>query len=105
MGASLLAVAKSIYYAIYIYSVENPWLLADSISWDSGLKNVPFGLANSITSSSGLIFGGEIFAFFALLVWGAYTWRGLFLEFYGSTQIQYKNVNYYIIIFSQRLFD
>ena len=45
------------------------------------------------------------FCFFALLVWGAYTWRGLFLEFYGSTQIQYKNVNYYIVIFSQRLFD
>ena len=47
-------------HMLYIYSVENPWLPADRISWDSGLKNVPNGLANSITSSSGLIFGGAI---------------------------------------------
>ena len=25
--------------------------------------------------------------FFALRVWGAYTWRGLFSEFYGTSQL------------------
>ena len=31
----------------------------------------------------GLIFGG----FFAVRVWGAYTWRGLFSKFYGISNI------------------
>ena len=28
--------------------------------------------------------------FFALRVWGAYTWRGLFSEFYGSFSMGFK---------------
>ena len=38
----------------------------------------------------GLIYGGKFASqnrrgFFALPVWGAYTWRGLFSEFYGNS--------------------
>ena len=37
------------------------------------------------TSLRGLIFGGAIErSSFALPVWGAYFWRGLFSEFYGN---------------------
>ena len=31
--------------------------------------------------------------FFALPVWGAYTWRGLFSEFYGMSKTRKKDVN------------
>ena len=39
-----------------------------------------------------VIFGGGLFnkEFFASLVWGAYIWRGLFLEFYGILIAQRK---------------
>ena len=38
-----------------------------------------------VQAPGGLIFGGAVEwrVFFALLVWGAYIWRGLFSEFYG----------------------
>ena len=32
----------------------------------------------------GLIYGGKFKGFFALRVSGAYTWKGLFSEFYGN---------------------
>ena len=30
--------------------------------------------------------------FFVLLVWGAYTWRGLFLEFYGISKTMHNMI-------------
>ena len=33
--------------------------------------------------------------FFALRVWGAYTWRGLFLEFYGILNIKKRKCAFY----------
>ena len=40
-----------------------------------------------VQAPGGLIFGGRFNGgFFALPVWGAYTWRGLFSEFYGITE-------------------
>ena len=41
-----------------------------------------------VQAPGGLIFGGAINGeFFALQVWGAYLWRGLFSEFYGSLRV------------------
>ena len=40
-----------------------------------------------VQATGGLIFGGAVQrrVFFALPVWGAYIWRGLFSEFYGMS--------------------
>ena len=39
-----------------------------------------------VQAPGGLIFGGRFNGgFFALPVWGAYTWRGLFSEFFGNS--------------------
>ena len=60
-----------------------------SLQWKG---NLPFLLcftlysrANFTYKPSGGLYSEERFngGFFALLFWGAYTWRGLFSEFYG----------------------
>ena len=49
------------------------------------------------TSSGGLYLKGPFYGgFFALRVWGAYNWRGLFSEFYGileSDERGFKVIN------------
>ena len=43
-----------------------------------------------VQAPKGLIVGGAINGgFFALLVWRAYIWRGLFSEFYGNSLESY----------------
>ena len=44
----------------------------------------PGGLTVGAGSGGGMRFSG---GFFASSVWGAYIWRGLFLEFYGIDKI------------------
>ena len=42
-----------------------------------------------VQAPGGLIFGGALNGgFFALPVWGAYIWRGLFSEFYGIRHLE-----------------
>ena len=63
-------------------------------------QNKPWGFYFPKALFEGLIFGGAIFnrGFFALPVWGAYTWRGLFSEFYGNL-LQVRIARMAIILF------
>ena len=47
----------------------------------------------------GLIFGGQFDGgCFVLRVWGAYTWRGLFLEFYGMFRLSFTSNEYFLTV-------
>ena len=73
------------------------------IDWDTlivGRKFTVFALFYFVFEGNfqgqapgGLIFGGAIsWVFFALRVWRAYTWRGIFSEFYGIYYISEVNL-------------
>ena len=60
-----------------------------------------------VQAPEGLIFGGLFNrGFFALRVWGAYIWRGLFTEFYGISNKKILTIIMYLsIYFSGLIYD
>ena len=71
-----ICVSKSIGLAIYL-EVNLPFLLCFTLY---------LGTIFQVQAPRGLYLEGRLNGgFFALPVWGAYIWRGLFSKFYGKT--------------------